>query len=54
MMHYGVPDFANVQEFLALLAKRYGKLKKHGLPDVNKAAKHVLQDWNVYDRFYYI
>ncbi|XP_078683797.1 guanine nucleotide-binding protein-like 3 homolog [Branchiostoma floridae x Branchiostoma belcheri] len=47
MLHYGVPDYANVHEFLALLAKRQGKLKKGGVPDVDKAAKLVLQDWTI-------
>eukprot|EP00058_Branchiostoma_floridae_P026220 XP_002611710.1 hypothetical protein BRAFLDRAFT_63599 [Branchiostoma floridae] len=47
MLNYGVPDYANVHEFLALLAKRQGKLKKGGVPDVDKAAKLVLQDWTI-------
>ena len=46
MLHYNVPVFKDVNEFLALLAKRFGRLKKGGIPDVNKAAKTVLQDWN--------
>lgn len=46
MMRYAIPDFSNVGDFLSLLAKRFGKLRKHGLPDVNKAAKLLLQDWN--------
>ncbi|XP_026880541.2 guanine nucleotide-binding protein-like 3-like protein [Electrophorus electricus] len=45
MEHYGVPDFHTALEFLALLARRQGKLKKGGLPDGNKAAKSVLMDW---------
>ncbi|KAK5623362.1 hypothetical protein CRENBAI_015380 [Crenichthys baileyi] len=43
--HYGVPDFQTAQEFLALLARRQGKLRKGGLPDTDKAAKSVLMDW---------
>ncbi|XP_036007471.1 guanine nucleotide-binding protein-like 3-like protein [Fundulus heteroclitus] len=43
--HYGVPDFQTPQEFLALLARRQGKLRKGGLPDTDKAAKSVLMDW---------
>jgi len=46
MLHYNVPDFKDANEFLALLAKRFGKLKKGGVPDVNRAGKQVLQDWN--------
>ncbi len=48
MLHYNVPAFTNVNEFLCLLAKRMGRLKKGGVPDVNKAARRVLQDWNEY------
>lgn len=47
MTHYGLPDFSNVNDFLALLGKRRGMLRKGGVPDVNKAAKVVLQDWNM-------
>ncbi|XP_071349320.1 guanine nucleotide-binding protein-like 3-like protein [Trachinotus anak] len=43
--HYGVPDFHTALEFLALLARRQGKLRKGGLPDTDKAAKSVLMDW---------
>ncbi len=46
MLHYNIPDFSDVHEFLAMLAKRFGRLKKGGIPDSNKAAKTVLQDWN--------
>ncbi|KAL7842965.1 hypothetical protein AOLI_G00244770 [Acnodon oligacanthus] len=45
MEHYGVPDFHTALEFLALLARRQGKLRKGGLPDIDKAAKSVLMDW---------
>ncbi|XP_028669132.1 guanine nucleotide-binding protein-like 3-like protein [Erpetoichthys calabaricus] len=45
MQHYCVPDFSTTLEFLALLARRQGKLKKGGLPDQDKAAKSVLMDW---------
>lgn len=45
MLHYRVPDYSNTNDFLALLAKRFGKLKKGGIPDVGKAAKTVLHDW---------
>ncbi|KAK9407588.1 guanine nucleotide-binding protein-like 3-like [Crotalus adamanteus] len=45
MQHFSVPDFQNTTEFLAYLAKRQGKLKKGGIPDHEKAAKAVLNDW---------
>ncbi|XP_077458231.1 guanine nucleotide-binding protein-like 3-like protein [Stigmatopora argus] len=45
LQHYGITDFHTALEFLALLARRQGKLKKGGLPDTDKAAKSVLMDW---------
>ncbi|XP_053552218.1 guanine nucleotide-binding protein-like 3-like protein [Bombina bombina] len=45
MQHYKVTDFRDTLEFLAMLAKRQGKLKKGGTPDHEKAAKSVLTDW---------
>ncbi|XP_033106740.1 guanine nucleotide-binding protein-like 3 homolog [Anneissia japonica] len=46
IMHYSVPDFSDVHEFLSFLATKQGKLKKGGVPDVDKAAVGVLIDWN--------
>ncbi|RWS28641.1 guanine nucleotide-binding protein-like 3 [Leptotrombidium deliense] len=46
MLLYNIPDFSSVGEFLALLAKKCGKLKKGGIPNTNAAAKKVLNDWN--------
>ncbi|XP_036609581.1 guanine nucleotide-binding protein-like 3-like protein [Trichosurus vulpecula] len=43
--HYGIPDFSTTGEFLVLLARRLGRLKKGGTPDQEKAAKAVLTDW---------
>ncbi|XP_078062160.1 guanine nucleotide-binding protein-like 3-like protein, partial [Mustelus asterias] len=43
--HYNIPEFRDTLEFLALLARRLGKLKKGGLPDHEKAARTVLSDW---------
>ncbi|XP_061689316.1 guanine nucleotide-binding protein-like 3-like protein isoform X2 [Syngnathoides biaculeatus] len=45
LQHYGVPNFNTALEFLALLARRQGKLRKGGLPDTDKAAKSILMDW---------
>ncbi|XP_054751106.2 uncharacterized protein LOC129256912 [Lytechinus pictus] len=47
MLHYNIPNFSNVNDFLSLLARRYGKLKKGGVVDVESAAKIILQDWNI-------
>ncbi|XP_030828233.1 guanine nucleotide-binding protein-like NSN1 isoform X1 [Strongylocentrotus purpuratus] len=53
MLHYNIPNFSNVDDFLSLLARRYGKLKKGGLVDVEGAAKIILQDWNTGKITYY-
>ncbi|XP_071810057.1 guanine nucleotide-binding protein-like 3 homolog [Asterias amurensis] len=46
MLHYTIPDFSGVDEFLGLLARRQGKLKKGGMPNKDKAARGMLMDWN--------
>lgn len=48
MMIYALPRFdpADVQGFLALLARKMGKLLKGGVPDRNSAARVLLRDWN--------
>ena len=46
MKHYCVPSYENVSDFVTLLAKRMGKLRKGGVPDCEAAAKAVLHDWN--------
>jgi len=46
MLHYSLPEFHSCEEFLALLARRLGRLKKGARPDLNAAARKVLNDWN--------
>jgi len=46
MEKYCVADYSNTMEFLSMFAKRLGKLKKGGVPDILAAAKIILQDWN--------
>ncbi|KAK6733908.1 hypothetical protein RB195_017585 [Necator americanus] len=46
MLHYSIPEFNSTDQFLALLARKLGRLKKGARPDMNAAAKHVLNDWN--------
>ena len=46
MAIYGIPQFSNAQEFLLLVAKRQGKLKKGGIANFDAAARSVLNDWN--------
>lgn len=42
---YGIPNFGNTEEFISLVAQRFGKLRKGGIPDLDGAAKKVLDDW---------
>ena len=46
MLQYKVSDFDGTGEFLSLLARGIGKLKKGGVPDNLMAARLVLNDWN--------
>jgi len=46
MQVYQIAEFSNTEEFLFLVAKKSGKLKKGGVPDLEQAARLVLQDWN--------
>eukprot|EP00041_Stephanoeca_diplocostata_P014502 m.266135 g.266135 ORF g.266135 m.266135 type:complete len:520 (+) comp19718_c0_seq4:125-1684(+) len=46
METYGVPEFTGTVEFLQHAARRFGRLKKGGVPDLEAAARAVLQDWN--------
>lgn len=45
ILHYNIPDYKDIDEFLALLARRMGRLRKGGIPDKNKAARSIIQDW---------
>ncbi|CAB3403998.1 unnamed protein product [Caenorhabditis bovis] len=53
MMHYNLPEFSSVDQFLSILARRMGKLKRGARPDMNAAAKRVLNDWNTGKLRYY-
>ncbi|KAF8063418.1 hypothetical protein FPV67DRAFT_1506451 [Lyophyllum atratum] len=43
---YKLPEWTSTLEFLTMLAMSSGRLLKGGTPDVNSAARQVLQDWN--------
>jgi len=53
MLQYGVPNFKDTSEFLTLMAQKLGRLKKGGIPDVEKAAFKVVEDWNIGKIRYY-
>lgn len=46
MMTYAIPAFGSADMFLAMVAKKLGKLRKGGVPDKVMAARQVLRDWN--------
>lgn len=46
MLHYHITDYSSVDEFLSLVARGIGKLKRGGIPDQAMAARMVLNDWN--------
>ena len=43
---YKIPSFETTHDFLALVARKQGKLQKGGIPDYEAAARVVLHDWN--------
>jgi nuclear GTP-binding protein len=49
LLTYNIPTFSpptNVDLFLGLVAKSYGRVLKGGVPDKKAAARAVLRDWN--------
>lgn len=48
MLQYNLSNFETTQEFLCILAKRTGQLRKGAVPDVFGAAKKILHEWNTY------
>lgn len=44
---YGIAGtFSDTNEFLVLYARQRGKLLKGGIPDIENAARSIIQDWN--------
>merc|ERR1719507_44596 len=46
MLQYGIADYEDTNEFLSLIGRSMGRLKKGGVPDQIVAARIVLNDWN--------
>ncbi|XP_003378997.1 nuclear GTP-binding protein NUG1, partial [Trichinella spiralis] len=46
MLLYNLPKFQSSDEFLHLLARKMGRLKKGGIPNLKMAARKMLFDWN--------
>ena len=53
MEMYQIAAFTTCTEFLQQIGRRFGKVKKGGIPDIRAAAKLVLQHWNVGKISYY-
>jgi nuclear GTP-binding protein len=45
IIRYKIAPFDDATQFLTLVAKKCGKIKKDGIPDLNKAAQLILNDW---------
>lgn len=45
MRHFSLPQFHNARDFVVLVAKQRGKLKKGGILDLESAARHILSEW---------
>jgi nuclear GTP-binding protein len=46
MLQYGIQDYADIQEFLALVALKFGQVKKGGVPNPEAAEQKIIQDWH--------
>jgi len=46
MVLYTIPYFSDVNDFLVHIARSKGRIRKGGIPDVENAARCILQDWN--------
>lgn len=43
---YNIPPFTTTNQFLIEIARIRGRMKKGGIPDLENAARSILQDWN--------
>src|SRR5690606_32320352 len=41
-IHFKIPHFTDPERFLPLVARKLGRLKKGGVPDIDAAARHVI------------
>ena len=45
-LQYSITSYKNINEFLALVSRKLGKLSKGGVPNLDMAARVILNDWN--------
>ncbi|KAJ3391384.1 Guanine nucleotide-binding protein-like 3 [Entophlyctis sp. JEL0112] len=43
---YEVPAYTSTTDFLIHVSRIRGRLRKHGVPDIENTARSILQDWN--------
>jgi nuclear GTP-binding protein len=46
MLKYTIPDFDSEDQFLRQIAKKFGQLKKGGIPNTTEAEAKILHDWH--------
>lgn len=46
MLLYSIPQFNDAESLIRSVASRQGKLRKGGIPDLEAAARVILNDWN--------
>ncbi|VDQ12262.1 unnamed protein product [Trichobilharzia regenti] len=45
MSKYNIEDYGDVSDFLVKLARRMGRMKKGGVPDIVMSARGLINDW---------
>lgn len=46
MLLYNLPEYDTPEEFFLALSASRGKVRKGGIPDINKGARQLIDDWN--------
>jgi len=46
MSQYEIPEFGDEEQFLCLIAKKFGQMKKGGIPNPTAAEQKIIHDWN--------
>ena len=46
MLQYGISEFKDTEEFLALIATKFGQIKKGGVPNPEAAEQKIIHDWH--------
>jgi len=46
MNQYGIEEYGDEEQFLSLIAKKFGQMKKGGIPNPTAAEQKIIHDWN--------